>query len=112
MCIVSKQHNKFYNSKNQMNKELLLDYSAFTLFYSLKHAVFSSNCKNFSPNFINLMDIPIKKITNQTENLPYSCRSLILKKKLRPLILNVVSRFLPLSYEPVEVHSKFFPHKI
>lgn len=78
-----------------MNEELLLDSSAFTLFYSLKHDVFSSNCKNFFPNYINLMGIPIKQITNETENLPCSCRRLILKKKkkLRPLILNVVSRF-------------------
>lgn len=81
MCIVSKQPNKFKNSKNQMNEELLLDSSAFTLFYSLKHDVFSSNCKNFFPNYINLMGIPIKQITNETENLPCSCRRLILKKK-------------------------------
>lgn len=47
--IVSKQPNKFYNSKNQMNKELLLDNSVFALFYSLKDAIFSSN--NFPANF-------------------------------------------------------------
>lgn len=54
MCIVSKQPNKFYNSKNKMNKELLLANSAFTQFYSSKHAVFSSNCKNFFSKFTNL----------------------------------------------------------
>lgn len=52
MCMISEQSNKSYNAKNQMNKQLLLDNSALTPFYSLKHcARFFSSGKNFFPQF-------------------------------------------------------------
>lgn len=51
--VVSEQFNKSYNAKNQMNKQILLDNSALTPFYSLKHyAIFSSSGKNVFPNFM------------------------------------------------------------
>lgn len=71
--IVNKQPNKFYNSKNQMNKELLLDNSVFALFYSLKDAIFSLTVRifpQFHINFINLKCIPTKQINNQTNRNP------------------------------------------
>lgn len=69
MCMISEQSNKSYNAKNQMNKQLLLDNSALTPFYSLKHcAVFSSSGKNFFPNFM-YISLYSHKTNKQKPNL-------------------------------------------